>query len=100
MQFELITPKSYPVDLLEKDWTKRKLWFHSPAKSFPEMIHDMEVLEDDVWIVTIPKCGTTWMQELLWLLLNECDFEAALSKDLELRSTFLEYVDFWEIVNK
>ncbi|EDW01049.1 sulfotransferase 1A3 [Drosophila grimshawi] len=91
MQCEQVTPKSYPVNLIDKDWSERKLYFWSPAKSFPAMIHDMEVKEDDVWIVTNPKCGTTWMQELAWLLLNDCDFEAALSKDLELRSPFLEF---------
>ncbi|XP_064543858.1 amine sulfotransferase-like [Drosophila montana] len=91
MQYERITPKSYPVNLIDKNWAERKLCFRSPAKSFPEMIHNMEVLEDDVWVITNPKSGTTWMQELLWLLLNDCNFEAALSKDLELRSPFLEY---------
>ncbi|KAH8290273.1 hypothetical protein KR054_001544 [Drosophila jambulina] len=51
----------------------------------------MELREDDVWIVTLPKSGTTWMQELLWLLLNNCDFEGALSTHQELRSPFLEF---------
>ncbi|XP_034102118.1 uncharacterized protein LOC117566679 [Drosophila albomicans] len=91
MHYEQVTPKSYPVNLIDKDWTQRKLYFNSPAKSMPDVIHDMEVLEDDVWIVTNPKCGTTWMQELVWLLMNDCNFEAALSKDLELRSPFLEF---------
>jgi len=90
MEFDKVTPKTYPVSLIKKDWTERKLYFISPAKSFPAMLHDMEVLEDDVWIVTNPKCGTTWMQELVWLLMNDCDFEAALAKDLQLRSPFLE----------
>ncbi|KAH8371464.1 hypothetical protein KR093_007559 [Drosophila rubida] len=91
MEYEQVTPKSYPVDLIKKDWSLRKLYFHSPTKTMPDAIHDMEVLEDDVWLITNPKCGTTWMQELLWLLMNDCNFEAALSKDLELRSPFLEF---------
>ncbi|KAH8416080.1 hypothetical protein KR222_007715 [Zaprionus bogoriensis] len=91
MQLEQITPKSYPVNLIDKDWTQRKLYFMGPVKSFPQMVHDMQVLEDDVWLVTNPKSGTTWMQELLWLLMNDCNFEAALAKDLELRTPFLEF---------
>ncbi|KAM8711743.1 hypothetical protein ACLKA7_012280 [Drosophila subpalustris] len=83
MEYEQVTPKSYPVNLIKKDWTKRKLYYRSPSKSVPAMIHEMEILADDVWIVTNPKCGTTWMQELVWLLMNDCDFEAALAKDLE-----------------
>ncbi|KAH8416081.1 hypothetical protein KR222_007714 [Zaprionus bogoriensis] len=91
MEFERITPKNYPVNLIDKDWNKRKLFFESPAKSFPDMIHNMEVRDDDVWVITNHKSGTTWMQELLWLLMNDCNFEAALAKDLELRSPFLEF---------
>jgi len=53
-------------------------------------VHDMKLRDDDVWVVTLPKCGTTWMQELSWLLLNNFDFAGALAKDQELRSPFLE----------
>ncbi|XP_034102120.1 sulfotransferase 1E1-like [Drosophila albomicans] len=91
MEYDEVTPKSYPVNLIKKDWTQRKLYFRSPAKSMPEAIHDMEVLDDDIWVITNPKSGTTWMQELVWLLMNDCNFEAALSKDLELRSPYLEF---------
>ena len=34
--------------------------------------------------------GTTWTQEMLWLMANDCDFEAAGKKTLTLRSPFLE----------
>uniref|UniRef100_T1GQK1 Sulfotransferase domain-containing protein n=1 Tax=Megaselia scalaris TaxID=36166 RepID=T1GQK1_MEGSC len=36
---------------------------------------NFDVFEDDVWIVTFPKCGTTWTQEMVWLLMNNLDFE-------------------------
>ena len=28
----------------------------------PKKIYNMKVREDDIWIVTYPKCGTTWAQ--------------------------------------
>ncbi|KAF0307344.1 Sulfotransferase 1C4 [Amphibalanus amphitrite] len=31
----------------------------------------------DVWVVTPPKCGTTWTQEMVWLIANDLDYEGA-----------------------
>ncbi|XP_001361084.3 sulfotransferase 1E1-like [Drosophila pseudoobscura] len=91
MESERVTPKSYPTGLIDKDWSKRELFFKSNSQRFLDAVHDLEVRDDDVWVVTLPKCGTTWMQELVWLLINDCNFEAALAKDLELRSPFVEF---------
>ena len=33
----------------------------------------MVVYPDDLWIVTPPKCGTTWMQEIVWLIHTDVD---------------------------
>ncbi|XP_053966090.1 luciferin sulfotransferase [Anastrepha ludens] len=85
-----VIPKSYPTNLLKKDWTKRKLFEHT-GQAFVDKVHDMEVKDDDVWLVTLPKCGTTWMQELLWLVLNDFDFAAARNEHLEVRTPFLEF---------
>ena len=32
------------------------------SDNYAEKIYNMEVLDDDIWIVTYPKCGTTWTQ--------------------------------------
>ncbi|XP_022225498.2 sulfotransferase 1 family member D1-like [Drosophila obscura] len=91
MERERVTPKSYPTSLIDKDWTKRELFFRGNSQGYLDSVHDLELRDDDVWVVTLPKCGTTWMQELCWLLMNDCNFEAALAKDLELRSPFVEF---------
>lgn len=35
--------------------------------------------------------GTTWMQELVWMVVNQCDFSTG-QKPLNIRSPFLEQV--------
>nr|XP_039270401.1 sulfotransferase 1C4-like [Styela clava] len=52
-----------------------------------------KVREDDVFIVTYPKAGTTWTQEIVWLLCNDGNIEEANKQLLTLRSPFLEIVD-------
>ncbi|XP_055593598.1 sulfotransferase 1B1-like [Uranotaenia lowii] len=55
-----------------------------------ERIHNFTVYEDDVWIVTFPKCGTTWTQEMVWLIDHNLDYETARNVNLLQRSIFFE----------
>lgn len=74
-----------------EEWQKR---YCSLAGSFAEVldnVHNFEVREDDVWIVTSTKCGTTWAQEMTWLILNDLDYNQAKTVDLTIRSPFLEF---------
>jgi len=59
------------------------------AEEVQERIYNFELREDDIWIVTYPKCGTTWTQELVWMLVNDVDIEAG-KEPLIKRSVFLE----------
>ncbi|XP_013110527.1 sulfotransferase 1E1-like [Stomoxys calcitrans] len=89
---EVVQPKRFPTNLLPmKYWENRKCYYIPNAQEFLNKVHDVEVYDDDVWLVSLPKCGTTWMQELLWLVLNNYDFEAAKSEHLEKRSPFMEF---------
>ncbi|XP_073819763.1 sulfotransferase 1E1-like [Musca autumnalis] len=87
-----VKPKTYPTNLLPQTyWDKRVCYVRGEMNKFLDKVHDVEVYDDDVWIVTLPKCGTTWMQELLWLVMNDYDFETAKNIDLEKRSPFMEF---------
>ncbi|KAJ9594236.1 hypothetical protein L9F63_014396, partial [Diploptera punctata] len=56
-----------------------------------DKIRRFTVRKDDVWVVTYPKCGTTWTQEMVWLLLNNLDYETAKKVPLTTRSPFFEF---------
>ncbi|KAG5678600.1 hypothetical protein PVAND_008261 [Polypedilum vanderplanki] len=57
---------------------------------FAERVKNMKVFDDDVWVISFPKCGTTWCQEMVWLINNDLDYESALETNLNVRFPFLE----------
>ncbi|XP_073839454.1 sulfotransferase 1B1-like [Musca autumnalis] len=64
-------------------------------ESVLEQVMQFEVKEDDVYVVTFPKCGTTWIQEATWLLVHNLDFETAQKVQLVHRSPFMELKGFY-----
>ncbi|KAK6622471.1 hypothetical protein RUM43_012828 [Polyplax serrata] len=46
-------------------------------KDIGERIMDLKVREDDVWLVSYPRTGSTWAQEMIWCIGNDLDFEKA-----------------------
>lgn len=60
------------------------------AKKYAERIKNFKVYDDDVWVVTFMKCGTTWAQEMIWMINNNLDYEMGLTKKLDKRFPFIE----------
>ncbi|KAI5697702.1 hypothetical protein M8J75_014422 [Diaphorina citri] len=56
-----------------------------------ESSHFVQVRPDDVWVVTFPRSGTTWTQELVWLIANGLNYEEARTRPLTERFPFLEF---------
>ncbi|XP_061713624.1 luciferin sulfotransferase-like isoform X2 [Cydia pomonella] len=56
-----------------------------------DKFRNMAVRPDDVWVTTFPRSGTTWTQELVWLLMNDLDFDTALKIPLSSRYNTLEH---------
>ena len=54
-------------------------------------IKNWQVRQSDVYALTFPKTGTTWTQELVWLLQNNCNFEEAKAVQLDVRFPFLDF---------
>ncbi|GIX97886.1 sulfotransferase family cytosolic 1B member 1 [Caerostris extrusa] len=46
--------------------------------------------EDDILVVSFPKTGTTWLQEIIYCIMNGID--ESLSKSLEDRFPYLEFI--------
>lgn len=60
-------------------------------KDFADVIYNFEARHDDVFVSTHPRSGTTWTQELVWLICNDFDYETAGNKALEKRFPYFEY---------
>ncbi|KAG5678031.1 hypothetical protein PVAND_007738 [Polypedilum vanderplanki] len=63
-------------------------------KYWSEYLEDMknfEVFEDDVWVISYPKCGTTWTQEMTWLLNKDLDYDEAMQNKLNFRFPYIEF---------
>ncbi len=54
-------------------------------------IYNFETRPDDVWVVTYPKCGTTWTQEIVWQMANGVDSELAARMDTMEKVPFVEF---------
>ena len=55
-------------------------------------IRDFKVRDDDIWICSLPKAGTTWTQETVWCIMNNLDFKKARETILDERVPYLELV--------
>ncbi|KAK5638159.1 hypothetical protein RI129_012454 [Pyrocoelia pectoralis] len=52
-------------------------------------IENFEIRNDDVIVASFPRTGTTWTQEMVWLLKNDLDYEGA-KMDINDRFPFFE----------
>ncbi|XP_029648302.1 sulfotransferase 1C4-like [Octopus sinensis] len=69
------------------------LFFEYSPPEVLDRVKDFNVRDDDVFIVTYPKAGTTWLQEVLWLIMNDGQLKEANEKQVYFRSPFLEFKD-------
>ncbi|EFN86019.1 Sulfotransferase family cytosolic 1B member 1 [Harpegnathos saltator] len=50
---------------------------------YAQKIRNLKVYEDDIWMVSFPRTGSHWMQEMIWCIGNNFDYEKS-------RVSFLE----------
>ncbi|XP_028136794.1 sulfotransferase 1 family member D1-like [Diabrotica virgifera virgifera] len=77
---------------------KHALWEFNPGKcllpaffeNYAPQILSAPVRKDDVWLISYPRTGSTWCQEMIWLLNNNLDFQKAQSTVQQLRAPLIE----------
>lgn len=68
----------------------KKYLFPGTFKKHAEHFYNFKSRSDDIWVATYPRSGTTWTQELVWMIANDLDYEAAQKDFLTKRSPFFE----------
>uniref|UniRef100_T1KCI0 Sulfotransferase domain-containing protein n=1 Tax=Tetranychus urticae TaxID=32264 RepID=T1KCI0_TETUR len=68
--------------------------FILPEEVLPviKQLPEIKFNSDDVILSTFPKTGVTWLQEIIWLIMNDYNFDKALLTNLEDRFPFLEWI--------
>ena len=59
-------------------------------EKFKGYFKNWQVRCDDVYVMAFPKTGTTWTQELVWCVQNDCNFDRARAIPLVQRVPHME----------
>jgi hypothetical protein len=65
-----------------------------------DKIQKMQIHSDDIWMICYPKTGSTFLQEMIWLLENNLDFERAKRESIINRFVDIEYVYFITLITE
>ncbi|XP_018573037.1 sulfotransferase 4A1-like [Anoplophora glabripennis] len=72
-------------------------------KDIAQKVLDTPVRKEDTWLVSFPRTGSTWCQEMIWLIGNNLDFDTAKNTlqhyrapILETYSAIHEYIDVFK----
>lgn len=60
-----------------------------------ERVKNLTVRDDDVFMCSYPRTGSTWMGEILWLLCNDLDFEKARNVVQQVRHPLIEVSSYF-----
>lgn len=76
-EFIVAYPKPNPTTPLGPDWKFTPCFLPEKYKNYSEQIENFTVRPDDIVSLTFPKSGSSWSQEMIWLLNNNLDYKAA-----------------------
>lgn len=73
-----IDPKTVQHLSLPSDYEYSKCFLTKKYSKLADRIQNFIIRPDDVWIVSFPKCGTTWLMNIVWQLKQNLDFSTDL----------------------
>lgn len=86
-------------NVTDENTRKMKHFFRYKGVVLPQftenIVHkfeNFEVRPDDVWVVSFPRSGTTWTQEIVYLINSNMDIEKAKTVSIDDRFPYLEYL--------
>lgn len=87
------------VRLMPEGWL-----YPSIAAFYLDKLQTFEFRSEDVLVVTFPKCGTTWTQEILWTMLHNPNLDnpeaskEILHRSLDISRDMMLDANVWDIV--
>lgn len=97
----LADSRRLPIDLNYLCETAQHMYVHNSSGFVLNLIHlktlrdmaagNFAARPDDVYVVSFPKAGTTWVQEIVYLIGTNLNYEKAASQVMETRFPYLEY---------
>lgn len=95
--FVHVSPVQLPDIPLAKVWLNRPSFMNAQYASIAEEIANFEVRPDDIWVVSFPKSGTTWTQEMIRLLHTDLDYDQAAKLCLEDCYDLIEAASYYSV---
>jgi len=63
----------------------------STYRDIAEKVYHLPLRPTDVWVMSFPKTGSTWTQEMVWCIGNDCDLAKAKSLHMDVKFPLLEH---------
>lgn len=91
---QLVTSKNQLLLVVknkDEKWKNfRETYFLPEFNFFVDKYKNFEIRDDDIILSGFPRSGTTRAQEMVWLIQNDCDFQAALEHESDVRCPYFE----------
>lgn len=89
--------KEWPETPLGTDWKFNYVCMPETFNLYAESIRKFKIRPDDVFLLGFPKSGTSWAQEMVWLLSNDFNYKKASQTSQIFRFPLLELASLYPV---